>query len=109
MSDLGAARDTYDPMPSPALAYANTGQAIATPARSASADTGDAHDGASNDQHAGKKKARDNPRPSRAGNSGTGRQHRAESNLGQPRGDGNFQRKGDRHAPVAGKPGSSSD
>lgn len=41
-ADLGKAQDTsYDPMPSPAEAYANTGQANTEPQRDAPADNGD--------------------------------------------------------------------
>lgn len=94
---------SYDPMPSPAEAYANTGQANTDPYRDASSVDIDTDAIDSNYPSVREDDARgDHMQQSRAGRSGVGRQKHSASDMEQPRGDGNSLRDGDRNVPIGG-------
>lgn len=92
-----AADTTYDPMPSPAEAYANTGQANPTPGQDSPPEDHDADAIGSNYPSVRKGGSRDE-----AGRSGVGRQERSASDIEQRLGDGHSLRAGDRKIPFGG-------
>jgi hypothetical protein len=101
-SDLGATHERpADAEMSPAEAYANTGQAATEPGLREPGDTGDDNDVDANYPSTKKHRGKIDPL---ARGSGVGRQRRAESDLEQPRGDGSYQKDGDREIPIDAGP-----
>jgi hypothetical protein len=101
-SDLGRAHEApSDAAMSPAEAYANTGQAATEPGLREPGDTGDANDVDANDASAKKHRGKVDPL---LHESGMGRQQRAESDLELPRGDGSYQKNGDREIAIDANP-----
>jgi hypothetical protein len=106
-SDLGAGNTmpSGNP-PSPAEDYANTGQAATGPGLREPDGTDDVDDTELNYPSMRTKK---NPGDPLANHSGVGLQQRSESDLEQPRGDGNYQKVGDRDIAIDTHPNSDSD
>jgi hypothetical protein len=106
-SDLGRAHaPPSEAAMSPAEAYANTGQAATEPGLREPGDTSDANDGEAGDveaNYASAKKHRGKVDPL-LHESGMGRQQRAESDLELPRGDGSYQKEGDREIAIDANP-----
>jgi hypothetical protein len=102
VGDLGAANATVSGNPpSPAEDYANTGQAATGPGLSepdGSDDVGDV------ELDYPSVRTKRNPGDPLAHRSGVGLQQRSESDLEQPRGDGNYQRDGDRDIAIDTNP-----
>lgn len=101
-SDLGAthAMPSETP-PSPAENYANTGQAATGPGLR-EPDGSDDVDDIELDYPSVRTKM--NPGDPRANESGVGLQRRSESDMEQPRGDGSYQRDGDREMAIDTNP-----